>query len=356
MRDVLTRIYPLVFRPHSSRERRNRQEDPSADSSFPDRYTEDSCRYVTPCWPTLRRHSLLITATALISSRYDTVTDRSVVLRRRRQPAIACVSRDRPSNACLFRSTNECCVHSADILSGDDDVQFLDQVEREYDNFDRLSLLVTDIETDQLSMFTSSDVYDAVGAAHDDPVSARSSSSSIQRKQVVDVLNSIVEDRSSLITYDQLFALHRTLISESSGQSGVLRLSAAVGYASPRIYRVFLPAGEVDEALHRLVDTINDSSRWHQRPLLCAYYAFAVLVFFIHPFHDGNGRCARLLGNLIAKKLGYPALLRASDKTIQVPEFLQRAVVTVEIARTNRRQTRQARMLSSRKETSSMWF
>ncbi|KAE8953019.1 hypothetical protein PR001_g33051, partial [Phytophthora rubi] len=92
------------------------------------------------------------------------------------------------------------------------------------------------------------------------------------------------------------------------------------------------------------------------RPLLCAYYAFAVLVFYIHPFHDGNGRCARLLGNLVAKKLGFPALLRAADKTIQVPEFLQKAIVTMEIIRNSRRQTRQTRMLSTRRENSSMWF
>jgi Fic family protein len=205
-------------------------------------------------------------------------------------------------------------------------------------------------------MFTSSDVYDAIGAAHDTPSSARSPASLNQRKQTLEVLNEILGDPSSVITYDQLFALHKTLIPESSGQAGVLRSSTAVGYASPRIYRVFLPAGEVQDALRGLIDNINDMARWQQRPLLCAYYAFAVLVFFIHPFHDGNGRCARLLGNLVAKKLGFPGLLRASDKTIQVGEFLQRAVVTMEMQRTSRRQTRQARILSSRKDTASMWF
>ncbi|KAE8908431.1 hypothetical protein PF005_g18209 [Phytophthora fragariae] len=234
--------------------------------------------------------------------------------------------------------------------------QLLGKLEIEYDAFERKAELADCCDGAKAATFTSSDLYDAIGSAHDAPVTRRSSTSDNPRKQLLDVINEIMHDSSCVITREQLFSLHRCLLPASSGQAGVLRTDLAVGYASPRIYRVFIPAGEIEAALTNLIDTLNDASRWETRPLLCVYYAFAVLVFYIHPFHDGNGRCARLLGNLVAKKLGFPALLRAADKTIQVPEFLQKAIVTMEIIRNSRRQTRQTRMLSTHRENSSMWF
>ncbi|GLD97154.1 hypothetical protein PINS_up005837 [Pythium insidiosum] len=236
-------------------------------------------------------------------------------------------------------------------------LQLLGKMEAEYDAFDRKSALDGFIlDGTKSSMFTSSDLYDAIGAAHDPPTPRRSGVSVDPRKRVLDVINEIMDDTSALVSFDQLLRLHSTLLPEGSEHAGLLRTSAAVGYASPRIYRVFLPAGEINTALQDLVTTINDTSRWSTRPLLCAYYAFAVLVFFIHPFHDGNGRCARLLGNVISKKLGFPGVFRAADKTIQLTEFLHKAVVTMEIILNSRRQTRQSRVLSARKENTSMWF
>ncbi|CAI5709982.1 unnamed protein product [Peronospora destructor] len=231
-----------------------------------------------------------------------------------------------------------------------------EKVEGEYDAFERKAALAECCDGAKPITFTFSELYDAIGSAHDTPVTRRSLSADNPRIQLLDVINEIMHDTSCVITRDHLFALHKCLLPASSGQAGVLRTNLAVGYASPRIYRVFLPAGEIEDALDNLIDTLNDANHWKHRPLLCAYYAFAVLVFYIHPFHDGNGRCARLLGNLVCKKLGFPALLRAADKTIQVAEFLQKAIVTMEIICNNRRQTRQTRMLSTRRENSSMWF
>lgn len=188
--------------------------------------------------------------------------------------------------------------------------QLLGKLEGEYDAFERKAELADCCDGAKPATFTSSDLYDAIGSAHDAPVTRRSSTAENPRKQLLDVINEIMHDTSCVITREQLFALHQCLLPASSGQAGVLRTDLAVGYASPRIYRVFIPAGEIDDALDNLIETLNDSSRWENRPLLRAYYAFAVLVFFIHPFHDGNGRCARLLGNLVAKKLGFPITAR----------------------------------------------
>jgi fido (protein-threonine AMPylation protein) len=242
--------------------------------------------------------------------------------------------------------------------------QALSKMEAEYDDFGRkeaLSTLVAD--GFKSTTFSSSDLYDAIGAAHDTPAARRPSLGTAAeitkdpRRRLLDVINPIMADTTCLISYDQLLQIHACLLPDGSAEGGVVRSTAAVGYASPRIYRVFLPVGEILGALHDLVAAINTREYWTQRPLLCAYYAFAILVFYIHPFHDGNGRCARLLGNVIAKKLGFPAIFRASDKTIQVPEFLHRVIVTMEIIMNSRRQSRQTRMLSARsKENSSMWF
>ncbi|RLN38391.1 hypothetical protein BBJ28_00024770 [Nothophytophthora sp. Chile5] len=209
-------------------------------------------------------------------------------------------------------------------------MSFLVKLEREYDNFNRTIDLETFRHTNAPRKFTPSDLYDAIGATHDSPTKHRSPAASTQRTELLNVMNDILLDTSCMISFAQLVALHKCLLPPSGGRGGVIRTDSAVGYASSGVYRVFLPAGEVSAALQSFVQAIN---RWKQRPLLCAYYAFAVLVFYIHPFHDGNGRCARLLGNVVAKKFGYRPILRASDKTLQVGEFMQKTVVAMEIAR-----------------------
>ncbi|CAH0474447.1 unnamed protein product [Peronospora belbahrii] len=234
--------------------------------------------------------------------------------------------------------------------------QLLEKLEGEYDTFKRKAELADCYDEGKSVAFTVSDLYDAIGFAHDTPVTCRRSLTDNPRITLLDVINKIMHDTSCVITRDHLFALHQCLLPVSSGQAGILRTTFAVGYASSRIYRVFIPAGEIEDALDNFIHKLNDVNTWTHRPLLCAYYAFAVLVFYIHPFHDGNGRCARLLGNLVCKKLGFPPLLRAADKTMQLAEFLQKAIVTMEIIRNSRRQTRQTRVLSTRKENSSMWF
>ncbi|TDH66320.1 hypothetical protein CCR75_008370 [Bremia lactucae] len=232
--------------------------------------------------------------------------------------------------------------------------QLLTTFQSEYDAFERKTELGECCDRTKPAIFTSSDLYDVIGSTHEFPKTRSTPSSDQTWTHLLEIVHEIIEDSTCILSRNQLFALHECLVPTSSGHAGKLRTELAVGFASPRIYRVFMPAHELERALNQYIETLNDTCQWEQRPLLCAYYSFAVLVFYIHPFYDGNGRCARLIGNLIAKKLGFPSVLRATDKTMQVPEFLQKVLATMEILRNSRRQLRQSRLRSSRRENLSI--
>ena len=74
----------------------------------------------------------------------------------------------------------------------------------------------------------------------------------------------------------------------------------------------FTPPGEVPEAMHLLLNWLNGELEKVQRsdkngihPAVLAF-EFHHRFLTIHPFHDGNGRTARLLSNLILVANGYP--------------------------------------------------
>jgi fido (protein-threonine AMPylation protein) len=151
---------------------------------------------------------------------------------------------------------------------------------------------------------------------------------------------------------------------------GQLRSTSAVGYASPTLYRVFLPCGEIIEALQYVISLLilpslassssprNVSrSALHVHPLLLSYYIFASLVFYIHPFCDGNGRLARLVANLVAKKEGYAMPLTAStDKTVQLDAFLRTALHRLVHCENLRRREHKTKTRSSAEQSTSTWF
>ncbi|KAF0689069.1 Aste57867_19450 [Aphanomyces stellatus] len=190
----------------------------------------------------------------------------------------------------------------------------------------------------RLTRWSTSDLYDTVGASHDRRSIFTAKTGLADQGNVLGAMNAILEDATAVVTFDQVKALHEAVFEDASG-GGTIREDAAVGYASERIYRVFLPAVEIDAALEEYVQTLNSPTAF-PHPLLRAYYAFSALVFFIHPFYDGNGRCARLLGNIIARKSGFPHVIRHLDKTIQLASFLETTLNTLalhEEAQKNRR-------------------
>ncbi|MCW3104788.1 MAG: hypothetical protein JWO09_3228 [Bacteroidetes bacterium] len=83
----------------------------------------------------------------------------------------------------------------------------------------------------------------------------------------------------------------------------------------------FVPPADVSKEMHSLIDWLNvkydgiikeEANRIH--PVLLAF-EFHIKYVSIHPFHDGNGRTARILMNLILIAFGYPpVIVKITDK------------------------------------------
>ena len=72
---------------------------------------------------------------------------------------------------------------------------------------------------------------------------------------------------------------------------------------------------EIPRLIRELVDWIEQNPWEHSPVELATRFMHRLLV--IHPFHDGNGRTARILMNLILLRNGYPTLTNISyrDRT-----------------------------------------
>jgi fido (protein-threonine AMPylation protein) len=141
-----------------------------------------------------------------------------------------------------------------------------------------------------------------------------------------------------LFTVANLRKVHSTLNLDFANASGVLRTEVAVGshrfFAS---YRVFAPAQEIEQLLGVLETEMNtEALAWH--PAQQAFYVFGALVWFIHPFLDGNGRAARLFGNLFLKKYGLRAVIKSTDKVVRFEDFLNLLVERIESTQQANRQ------------------
>jgi Fic family protein len=83
----------------------------------------------------------------------------------------------------------------------------------------------------------------------------------------------------------------------------------------------FTPPEEVADAIHRLLDRtkaalekIRRKEKDAPHPVHVAFYFHREYVT-IHPFHDGNGRTARIFGNLLLLSFGYPpAIIKVEEK------------------------------------------
>jgi len=124
----------------------------------------------------------------------------------------------------------------------------------------------------------------------------------INQRDAMEKLEKLIERKEKQIKEDDILDLHRiTLKGISNEWAGKYKtvqnrvLGSAVKRTPPYLVR---------EEMSKLVDFINNNPE-KLNPIEMAAIAHQILAK-IHPFLDGNGRCSRLLSNLILMKNGYP--------------------------------------------------
>lgn len=131
--------------------------------------------------------------------------------------------------------------------------------------------------------------------------------------------------RGDLISLEDIMSLHRAMALDGGAEAGAYRQAVTVGsHMYLAFYRVFLPFEEIPAAMKLLVQGLNSDSMRAAHPVVRAFYAYSVLVYFIHPFEDGNGRTGRLLADMILVRAGLPAILRYTDKVLTFAEFIRK--------------------------------
>lgn len=88
---------------------------------------------------------------------------------------------------------------------------------------------------------------------------------------------------------------------------------------------MFMPPEEIPGAMEMVCAGL---ASLQSSPVAAAFYAFAALVYFVHPFEDGNGRVSRLLCNVILRRAGYSCGLQFGDKIVTADEFIDKFLCT----------------------------
>lgn len=124
----------------------------------------------------------------------------------------------------------------------------------------------------------------------------------INQKEAMEKSEKMVKRKANLVKEDDILELHRvTLKGISNVWAGKYKTvqNRILGSVVKRT-----PPYMVREEMAKLVDFINKNPG-KLNPVEMAAIAHQMLAK-IHPFLDGNGRCSRLLSNLILMKNGYP--------------------------------------------------
>lgn len=122
----------------------------------------------------------------------------------------------------------------------------------------------------------------------------------------VDYIMGIARGRAP-VTEETIRKVHGLLLEgilEEPGEyrTGMIAVPGA-SFTPPR-------SAEIPRLVRELVDWLEDNPWEHSPVELAARFMHRLLI--IHPFHDGNGRTARILMNLVLLRNGYPTLTNIS--------------------------------------------
>ncbi len=128
--------------------------------------------------------------------------------------------------------------------------------------------------------------------------------------KALDFINNLVTKPSHKVTENDILDIHKIVLQGIEDSAGYYR-SVPVRISGST---VILPNPlKVPDLMEGFISTfIKKAKDYHPVELaLLAHYEFVT----IHPFVDGNGRCGRLLMNLILMQNGYPpAIIRKRDR------------------------------------------
>lgn len=145
----------------------------------------------------------------------------------------------------------------------------------------------------------------------------------INHKSAIDYIEEIAQKKTKSIKRTDVLAIHRI----------ILRGIDDPNAGRYRVYDVYVNKGEgkkhmfpepskVENLMDNFYLWLKENKNMH--PVLLASEAHYRLVS-IHPFIDGNGRCARLLMNLILIQNGYPPAIIKMTKRKEYIQSIQNA-------------------------------
>jgi len=185
------------------------------------------------------------------------------------------------------------------------------------------------LSKNQIKEMSMRDVWNCLGTRQ--PTSPNPSRMAFQKlldREVQNVFDEVNEylSKPNWFSLSNLQQLHTNLVLEAGIERGTFRQDVTVGsYLFYTTYRTFLPPEEIETGIS-IVNSIVNSEEAITNPILRAYYAYASLIFFIHPFEDGNGRTGRLISNMFLIEGGFPSTLASQDKTLTFDEFFKKVV------------------------------
>lgn len=195
------------------------------------------------------------------------------------------------------------------------------------------------------SAIAESDCYDLLGSSHRQTTTGRGFGGAMRREQQALAAKELANVSAYLtdlaargsITIRDIVDLHtRFEFLDADVERGRFRKEITVGsFRFFESYRCFLPPEEISGGMEVYQEHLNGRDWTDELGILGAlgraYFAFAALVYFVHPFEDGNGRAARLLSVTCLRTVGLPACpISFKDKVVGLEEYIRRFITNLQ--------------------------